>query len=47
MLIVLFILVYVWYKYRPNPQYIKKSKMWICFYNSNNERKYFILWKEQ
>lgn len=42
-----FVAVLLQMKYNFDAQYIEKSKMWVCFYNSGLTRKYFVIWKEQ
>ena len=43
---ILVILIYICWKYNPHIDYIKKSKMWVCFYTKGNLREYFIIFKD-
>lgn len=42
----LFAVILAQVKYNFDVQYIRQSKMWVCFFNSGLTRKYFVIWKE-
>ena len=45
-LFILAILLYLYWHFYPQVEYIQKSDMYILWYNvKNNQRKYLIVWK--
>ena len=39
------LLIYLYWHYKPVIEWIEDSEMLICHYNFKTTRKYFILWK--
>ena len=47
-LFILAILLYLYWHFYPQVEYIQKSDMYILWYNArNNQRKWIKLWKQQ
>lgn len=45
-LLILAVILYLYWHFYPQVEYINKSDMYILWYNArNNQRKYLILWQ--
>lgn len=45
-LFILAVLLYLFWRFNPQVEYIQKGDMYILWYNTrNNQRKYLILWR--